>query len=576
MMNLKVEKRLLAETKVKVDTASSGIEALKRTLEEKYDAILMDHLMPGMDGIECLGLIRTQTGGMNTNTPVIVLTANVGAKNQDIYTASGFDGYLNKPVSGQQLEEMLLKNLPKEKVSISESVQMNAEGLSTAKGYRRKIPVIFAAGSLSDVPEVLRRREDIAILQWTLATEEGIFRDNVEMSADELIRYMESGKSVKSGPPEVQEYIDFFSDLLKKAHHVIYVALTTSLSVDYKTALEAAKSFENVLVINSQAVSSSLAILMMAGCRMAQQNTPPDRIVNELEEMKKRLHSGFLLGTTEFMARRGLISQRVQRIAASLDLKPALRYKGDNYSVAGVWKGSGRHVYDRYIRSSLPRKVKPDTELLFVTYTAINEEDLLWIEEQIRKRADFKHIIFQKASAAITSNCGPGTFGLLYVEKGSGTYNLSGILPKEIDVVQTGAAETDKQKRDDQPEKTEGSDKPWFEKLEGINASVGIKHCGSEDMFRSMLAMFYDSIKEKADEIEAYYGNEDWENYTIKVHALKSSARIIGAMSLGDEALRLEEAGKDRDVEYIHANNARVMADLRHYSSVLEKVKKYF
>ena len=115
-MNLMVVKKLLRETKVRIDTASSGHEALDMTLNKRYDVILMDHLMPEMDGIECLECIRNQSGGMCTDVPVIVLTANVGGENNELYNAAGFDEILAKPVSGNSLEETLLRFIPRDKI----------------------------------------------------------------------------------------------------------------------------------------------------------------------------------------------------------------------------------------------------------------------------------------------------------------------------------------------------------------------------------------------------------------------------------------------------------------------------
>ncbi len=115
-MNLMVVKKLLRETKVRIDTASSGHEALDMTLNKRYDVILMDHLMPEMDGIECLECIRNQSGGMCTDVPVIVLTANVGSKNNELYNEAGFDEILAKPVSGNSLEETLLRFIPRDKI----------------------------------------------------------------------------------------------------------------------------------------------------------------------------------------------------------------------------------------------------------------------------------------------------------------------------------------------------------------------------------------------------------------------------------------------------------------------------
>lgn len=115
-MNLMVVKKLLRETKVRIDTASSGTEALDLTLKKRYDVIFMDHLMPEMDGIECLKYIRNQTGGMCADAPVIVLTANVGGENNELYNEAGFDEILAKPVSGNSLEEVLLRFIPRDKI----------------------------------------------------------------------------------------------------------------------------------------------------------------------------------------------------------------------------------------------------------------------------------------------------------------------------------------------------------------------------------------------------------------------------------------------------------------------------
>lgn len=84
-MNLVVATKLLSDTKIQIDTAMSGMDCLKLTQDQHYDGILMDHLMPGMDGIECLHAIRAQAGGMCQETPVIALTANAGSDNQLLY-----------------------------------------------------------------------------------------------------------------------------------------------------------------------------------------------------------------------------------------------------------------------------------------------------------------------------------------------------------------------------------------------------------------------------------------------------------------------------------------------------------
>ncbi len=114
-LNLAVIRGLLRSTKVHIDTGESGLVALERVKQHRYDLILLDHMMPEMDGIETL----EQLGRINhkcMGVPVIVLTANAIAGAKENYLKLGFTDYLSKPVSGKDLEAMLVKYLPPSKV----------------------------------------------------------------------------------------------------------------------------------------------------------------------------------------------------------------------------------------------------------------------------------------------------------------------------------------------------------------------------------------------------------------------------------------------------------------------------
>lgn len=110
-MNLSVIKGLLKATKVFVTTAESGAEALDKIRDNNYDVVLLDHMMPGLDGIETLAIIRT----MKPELPVYALTAN-SVSGEDFYLEKGFNGYLPKPVDTETLENTLIKHIPENKM----------------------------------------------------------------------------------------------------------------------------------------------------------------------------------------------------------------------------------------------------------------------------------------------------------------------------------------------------------------------------------------------------------------------------------------------------------------------------
>lgn len=113
-MNLFVVQKLLERTQVQMTTCMSGKECLSLMQKEHYDVILLDHMMPEMDGIETLKASKEMEGNLCMNTPVIALTANAMAGVREKYLAEGFDDYLSKPVKGKALEDMLKKYIPAE------------------------------------------------------------------------------------------------------------------------------------------------------------------------------------------------------------------------------------------------------------------------------------------------------------------------------------------------------------------------------------------------------------------------------------------------------------------------------
>ena len=116
VMNLTVIKGLLKQTKVKIDTADSGYEALNLVTKNRYDIIFLDHRMPGIDGIETLQRMKKLADNLNNDTPVISLTANAISGARQIYIDAGFQDYLTKPIDSAKLEEMMIEYLPAEKV----------------------------------------------------------------------------------------------------------------------------------------------------------------------------------------------------------------------------------------------------------------------------------------------------------------------------------------------------------------------------------------------------------------------------------------------------------------------------
>jgi spermidine/putrescine transport system substrate-binding protein len=114
-LNLKVASGFLEMYGIKADTAESGEEALRKVQEKTYDLVFMDHMMPGMDGVETTGAIR-RLGGDFAELPIVALTANSIVGSEEVFLANGLNGYLSKPIEARRLADVLGRWIPADKM----------------------------------------------------------------------------------------------------------------------------------------------------------------------------------------------------------------------------------------------------------------------------------------------------------------------------------------------------------------------------------------------------------------------------------------------------------------------------
>lgn len=119
-VNRSVMRSLLKRIKIKVDLAAGGRECIELTKQNKYDIILMDHMMPELDGVETLHLLRKDETNPNHDTVVIALTANAIAGCREMYLEYGFNDYFAKPIQSDKLDALIYNHLPEELVHMNE------------------------------------------------------------------------------------------------------------------------------------------------------------------------------------------------------------------------------------------------------------------------------------------------------------------------------------------------------------------------------------------------------------------------------------------------------------------------
>lgn len=415
-----VTSRLLKETKIQVDVVNSGTECLKRTKEKYYHVILMDYMMPKINGVDTLKELRRQENGLCREASVIILTANVLNDARQLCYDNGFDGYLEKPIEAMKLEAEILKLLPEEIVEYrmisSEEVERKKQIQQISRGKKKKIYI--TTDCVCDLPEELLDQYDIKMQHLYIKTERGRFADTREIDADNLAQFL-TGKEfrVHSEGVTVEEYQEFFAERLTKAEDVIHISMAAHVGRVYQAAVQAARGFDHVHVIDSGQISGGEGLIVLYAAQMALEGKGVTEICEAVERSKGRIGSTFLLPTSRALYMNGHTDAVTAKLCDAFKIRPVLTMSQSKLIMIGTRRGKLESAWKRCIRYHLRRRRKIDSDVVVITHAGCSVKQQELLREEVLKCIPFKKVYIHKASFSCACTAGLESIGIAYYTK---------------------------------------------------------------------------------------------------------------------------------------------------------------
>ena len=416
-MNLLVEEQLLQDTKLQIDVAQSGAECLKKTKQKYYHVILLDNLMAEMTGPETLKELRRQENGLCRESSVLLLTASSSSEAKRICEENGFDDYLEKPIIGKQLEEQVFKFLPKDIIETHlDEQETDHHELEVKKAYSKKRKNVYiTTDCVCDLPEEYLELYDIKIMYFYIKTEKGRFADTREIDSDNLSQYLSSSHSTAfTTTVSVEEYEAFFAEALTQAEHVIHISVARQAGKSYDIAIEAAKGFDHVHVIDSGHISCGMGMIALYAAKLAKDRCDKTAILEALENCKGMLETRFIMSNINVFYQNGYTDAVTAKLCNSFQFHPVLKMLQSKPVVVGVHSGNLENAWRRFIHFHLRKKRKISTEVIFITHVGCNVKQIEFIKEEVLKCVAFEKVIVQKASFSTACNSGQLTIGFAY------------------------------------------------------------------------------------------------------------------------------------------------------------------
>ena len=279
-------------------------------------------------------------------------------------------------------------------------------------------PVVITADTTCDLSEELKARFDIRTIPLTIQLGEQSYLDGVEFTSEDIYtRYHADGTLPKTAAPGIQQFTDFFTEILDTGAEIVHLDISSELSGSFNNACIAASELEGVYTVDSRSLCTGVGLLAIEGAECAQRGMSAADIAGHLRGMVDKVDTSFVLDTLEFMWKGGRCSGVTALGANLLHLKPGLEMRDGKLSVYKKYRGNIQAVYRQYTKERLgSAEIRPGH--VFVTDSGdVPEETIRELMDMVREAVPGAEVHSAKAGCTITSHCGPKTLGVLFLKK---------------------------------------------------------------------------------------------------------------------------------------------------------------
>ena len=276
--------------------------------------------------------------------------------------------------------------------------------------------LILSADSTMDMPAEMIDRIGLRVIASYVTMGDRTVEDWPDVSQEDLLGYVRrSGKLAQTSAANPADYETWFRRLAAEGKPVVHIAKSSGISSCYDNARIAAEEVGNVWVVDSKNLSggSALLILEAASCGIED----PEALCSHLEAYRERIDGSFIIETLEFLRKGGRCSTVAALGANILKLRPEIVIENGFMHVGKKYRGVySKCVYD-FLNDKLAMLDSFQTDLVYVNHTIQDPAFLKELLDYLREKTGCRELIEFPASAAISTHCGPNTFGVFFVRK---------------------------------------------------------------------------------------------------------------------------------------------------------------
>lgn len=281
--------------------------------------------------------------------------------------------------------------------------------------------VLISADSTCDISGELLENTKALLIPLHIILDDKSYDDGVDIRPDDIYEnFAKTGALPKTSAINTQEYIDIFTPYIEKGYEIVHINIGSAISSSYHNCVEASKMIEGLYPVNSCNLSSGSGHLVVEAASLAAQGYTAKEISDELKKLVPKCHASFIIDKLDYLRAGGRCSTLAMLGANLLQLKPCIEVNNQDGSmtVGKKYRGKLEKVLISYVHDQLDKYNNNIRDSrIFITHAGIGQKYVDIVKAEIEKLNFFRNIYIERASCTISSHCGPGTLGILFMTK---------------------------------------------------------------------------------------------------------------------------------------------------------------
>ena len=279
----------------------------------------------------------------------------------------------------------------------------------------------IVADSTCDLSKELIEKYKIQIAPLHIVLGEKEYKDGEEITPDEIYAWSdEHEETPKTSAIGFEDVMKFMQPLVDTQDEMIIFTISGKMSTTvnvFRMVAEELEVEDRVSIIDSENLSTGAGLMVIKAAAMVQEGKSRAEVCQTMEAMREKVKASFVVDTLTYLHRGGRCNSVAALVGGVLKLHPRIVVSEGAMSADKKYRGKMDKVILDYVADMKEAMLEADNERVFVTHSGCNQEIVDKVYSYLKELDYFEEILITRAGGVISSHCGPGTLGVLYVGK---------------------------------------------------------------------------------------------------------------------------------------------------------------